>query len=347
MSQQFFLSIVVPFYNSVGKCEDLLGILAELRPEDSVELILVDDASSDATVEMLREFARHAPVPAEVLQIPHGGAGAARNAGMDHSRGEFVWFVDSDDVIDPQAIRMADRSKCRSVDVVVWNYDYPLYKVDRFPAGIHVIDHRPGPSFSPVMACWVSSEFLRRTGIRAPGRCYFEDELVSNFLLPMFVRKFLMIDFNAYGFRFSEGSMSRGVSQATASWSDRLWSARLGMMYVDQQSLDAAGRREAEARFTNVFLWYTVKLSKLPGAAWLHAMRVMRQYREDSKRFRMTIRPLSIYPGRWHSRLVAHLLWSLSALLPPQRGYFADLRKELWDGDVDWKWPIAAPPTGG
>jgi hypothetical protein len=76
-------------------------------------------------------------------------------------------------------------------------------------------------------------------------------------------------------------------------------------------------------------------------------MRVMRQYRDDAKRFEMNFDPLSVYPGRWHSKLVARLLWSLSSLLPSQRGYFAALRNELWDADVGWESPIAAPPTCG
>jgi glycosyltransferase involved in cell wall biosynthesis len=345
MAYQHFLSIVVPFHNSLGKCEELLGNLADLRPEDSVELVFVDDASTDLTVARLRDFAAGAKVPVRVVEIAHGGAGAARNAGFDHSSGEFVWFVDSDDAIDCEAVRLLDRAQCRNVDVIVWNYHYPLYPVRRFPPGIHVITHRPGPSFSPIMASWVSADFLRSTGIRAPDRCYFEDELVSNFLLPMFVRKFLMVDFVAYAFRLTEQSMSRGVSHMGAAWSDRLASARIGMTYIHGQALDAAGRHELEARFTQVFLWYSVRLSKLPGPTWLHAMRVMRQYREDTNHLDFTIDPFSVYPGRVASKTVARLLWWLSSMLPSQAKHFAALRAKLWDSEVGWQPPLIPPPA--
>ena len=73
-----FLSIIVPVHNSAEKCRPLLGVLRELRPEDDVELIFVDDGSTDGTVVVLREFQASAKCPVIVVERENGGPGAAR-----------------------------------------------------------------------------------------------------------------------------------------------------------------------------------------------------------------------------------------------------------------------------
>ena len=93
------LSIVVPTYNCeayVGEC--LNSVLAQL-PRDC-ELVVVDDGSNDATPDMLRTL----DGTRENLRIvfrEHGGASAARNAGLDAACGDYVAFLDCDDCLRP------------------------------------------------------------------------------------------------------------------------------------------------------------------------------------------------------------------------------------------------------
>ena len=82
-----FLSIIVPFHNSAKKCGPLLGVLREVRAEDDVELIFVDDGSTDGTVAVLREFEAGAKCPVLLIERGNGGPGAARNSGLDRASG--------------------------------------------------------------------------------------------------------------------------------------------------------------------------------------------------------------------------------------------------------------------
>ena len=91
------LSIIIPTYN----CEEFVheGIEAVLRqlPED-YELIIVDDGSTDGTVQRLADYeGRQTNV--RVFYGEHKGASAARNAGLDMAIGDFVGFMDCDDCI--------------------------------------------------------------------------------------------------------------------------------------------------------------------------------------------------------------------------------------------------------
>ena len=91
------LSIIVPVYNVeqyLVRC--LESIVVEMR--DDYELILVDDGSTDRSGEMCDEFAhQHPGLNVVVVHQPNGGLSAARNAGIDRARGEYITFVDSDD----------------------------------------------------------------------------------------------------------------------------------------------------------------------------------------------------------------------------------------------------------
>lgn len=96
------VSVIVPTYNRAAfLAEALASVVSQTyRP---VELLIVDDGSTDNTAEVVRKF--FAGVPAEkgfkafYLRQPNRGASAARNQGLLHSRGEFIQYLDSDDVL--------------------------------------------------------------------------------------------------------------------------------------------------------------------------------------------------------------------------------------------------------
>jgi hypothetical protein len=90
------LSVVVPVYaveRYLPQCLD--SLLAGGHPE--VELLAVDDRSPDDSARILREYAAR-DSRLRVITLPENvGLGRARNAGLAQARGEYVWFVDSDD----------------------------------------------------------------------------------------------------------------------------------------------------------------------------------------------------------------------------------------------------------
>jgi hypothetical protein len=93
-------SIIIPAYNHAAYiAEAVLSALAQTAP---VEVIVVDDGSTDDTAHVLALLA--APPSMRVLTVPHGGPSLARNAGLAAARGEFVMFLDADDVIAPSKV---------------------------------------------------------------------------------------------------------------------------------------------------------------------------------------------------------------------------------------------------
>lgn len=102
MNRQPLISVIVPVYNVekyVGKCVD--SILNQSYK--NLDIILVDDGSTDRSGVICDDYAHH-NANIRVIHQPNGGLSAARNAGLDVMTGEYVTFVDSDDMIHRECI---------------------------------------------------------------------------------------------------------------------------------------------------------------------------------------------------------------------------------------------------
>ena len=92
-----FLSIIIPAYNEEKRLPDSLPkIIGFVRQQDyPVEVIVVDDGSTDQTAMVVREFQEDTPF-ISLLEVSHGGKGHAVKAGMLQARGEYLFLCDSD-----------------------------------------------------------------------------------------------------------------------------------------------------------------------------------------------------------------------------------------------------------
>jgi CDP-glycerol glycerophosphotransferase len=91
------ISVVVPMYNVERYLTDCLESLAQQTLTD-LEVICVDDGSPDSCAAMAAAFAERDP-RFRLVQQANGGLGNARNTGADHATGDYITFVDSDDVV--------------------------------------------------------------------------------------------------------------------------------------------------------------------------------------------------------------------------------------------------------
>lgn len=93
------VSIIVPCYNMEKYVERCLDSLQKQLMED-IEIICVDDKSSDNTLEILNARAEADPRIRVIAQEKNMGVAVARNTGIDNATGEYVGFVDADDYVD-------------------------------------------------------------------------------------------------------------------------------------------------------------------------------------------------------------------------------------------------------
>ena len=97
--QDIFISIIVPVYNVEKYLRECLDSISQLKTV-TWEAILVDDGSTDTSGKICDEYAKQ-DSRFRVIHQKNAGVSAARNAGLDAAKGEWIWFVDSDDSINP------------------------------------------------------------------------------------------------------------------------------------------------------------------------------------------------------------------------------------------------------
>lgn len=112
------LSIIIPIYNTKEYLERCIGsVLNQMTQE--VELILVDDGSTDGSGELCDRYASSA---VRVIHQSNMGESEARNRGIREAAGEYVQFLDSDDYIVADALQRITRAIQQRRDVILLNY---------------------------------------------------------------------------------------------------------------------------------------------------------------------------------------------------------------------------------
>jgi glycosyltransferase involved in cell wall biosynthesis len=99
------LSIVIPIYNVekyLAKCIE--SVLNQDIPTDEYEIILINDGSTDSSLQIAEKFVQMHPY-IRLISQENQGLSAARNRGLDESKGEYVWFIDSDDWIQTDILK--------------------------------------------------------------------------------------------------------------------------------------------------------------------------------------------------------------------------------------------------
>lgn len=96
------VSIIIPSYNAEKYVRECIDSVLEQRDFEDYEVIVVDDCSTDNTLSILKSY--NNPKLKIIEQEKNAGPSVARNVGMDKSQGEYLLFVDADDILEPTTL---------------------------------------------------------------------------------------------------------------------------------------------------------------------------------------------------------------------------------------------------
>ncbi|KPU63860.1 hypothetical protein EP1X_01290 [Thermococcus sp. EP1] len=113
------VSVIIPTYNTNNYILKTLQALKDQTFKD-IEVIIVNDGSTDNTKEIVLNNLSDAPFPWMIIDQENQGASAARNKGLEVAKGEYVYFLDSDDYIHKTFIeKMYNTAKNRDYDIII------------------------------------------------------------------------------------------------------------------------------------------------------------------------------------------------------------------------------------
>lgn len=129
------ISLIIPVYNAQKTLPATLESIRAQRFRD-FEVIFAEDAGTDGSVALLEAFCAESELPCKLLRAEkNGGAAAARNRGLEAAEGEYLAFVDADDLMDPGMLERAAAAVSTSeriTDIVGWDWTLGLNQDGRY-----------------------------------------------------------------------------------------------------------------------------------------------------------------------------------------------------------------------
>lgn len=138
-NQKIKFSIIIPTYNSskfISRC--LKSLDNQTVDKTMFEVLIIDDASSDDTVEVLRNYKSELNI--RIFQLEkNGGPGIARNKGIEEAIGEWILFVDSDDSISKNCLSTLSNTISTSNSKIEYiGFDWGVEQLKWLPKNLHI-----------------------------------------------------------------------------------------------------------------------------------------------------------------------------------------------------------------
>ncbi len=114
------ISVIVPVYNSSKYLRDCIDSILN-QCYENFELLLIDDGSSDNSLDICKEYKDKR---IKVIKLHHKGVANARNVGVRNSKGEFICFIDSDDIIEKNYLSQMIQYFSEDISYVECDFDY-------------------------------------------------------------------------------------------------------------------------------------------------------------------------------------------------------------------------------
>lgn len=258
------LSVIVPVYNMAaeGKLNFCLDSLMN-QTIDDYEIIAVNDASTDNSLEILREYENKYPQKVKVITYPvNKRQGGAKNEGIKAASGEWIGFIDSDDWVTPdyyeKLLKKADET---GADLV--GCDYSMVDTHTFEVGRVVQNNtsdqtgqldeekhgklimRPGSMVIKIYR----GDIIRDNGLFFPEGIFYEDNCAGS-LWPLYFRHFERVEEPLYYYYQHETSTVHRVTEERCR--DRLRAEDIFYRECEKGGFLERYRAEIEYRFTEL-----------------------------------------------------------------------------------------------
>lgn len=193
MSSLYDLMIIIPVYNTEKYLEECLQSVVAQQTQYSFGIVIINDGSTDNSEEILERYIDKENI--KVIHQHNQGLSGARNSGLKQICGQYVMFLDSDDILPPNAIQaLMDVGKKYNADVVAGGYDdfseKGIIKRNILSKDIQMISAEDIPGFAcmKIFRAKLLEEFC------FPEGYLFEDTVISKLIYPKCKKAYVIPD---------------------------------------------------------------------------------------------------------------------------------------------------------
>lgn len=221
-----FISFIVPAFNVeslIERCID--SICTQNLSPDKYEVIIINDGSTDNTLSVINGLiAKYSNRKIILIDKANGGLSSARNIGLSHASGKYVWFIDSDDYIADNCLESIyqDIHNHNELDLLAFNMEYAYddgtasqnrrrLSAEKYITGseLYLQDFRY--PYSGVQFSIYRHSYLKSLGLLFKKGVVFEDILYTTLLLAS-NPKCLFVDRTYYHYSIRLGSITNSKS---------------------------------------------------------------------------------------------------------------------------------------
>jgi glycosyltransferase involved in cell wall biosynthesis len=284
--EDVLISFIVPVFNTELFLSETLDSIACMGP-GSIELIIVDDGSTDGSAARISDWMQSRLFPALHVRQVNAGLSAARMTGLQYARGEFVGFCDSDDRLDVATyLKLAviarrdacDVAMCRSVvfDSVSQEtqdfYDSALWEAmlqERHSVVINVPQEPRVLRLEPnANTRLLRRSFISKNALSFPLGLHFEDFPTHVDALAA-AGKILLLDSTGYFYRVNRAG--KITDQKSAKRFDMLKSAALALDAADKHHLSIQAKSYVLSMAARMIFWCGKNTLNKDRARFFHA----------------------------------------------------------------------------
>ena len=279
------LSVIVPVYNVEKYIEACIRSLL-MQSYDDFEIIIVDDGSQDSSIDYARKMIVNES-NVHIIKKINGGLSDARNFGIEHAKGEYLAFIDSDDTIHPDMFKnMMHKLLTEYADICVCDMEY-VYADGRKTYASSSIVSNVNPYSIILTNNSACNKIFKKSlfdQIRFPIRKWYEDLATIPVLLKQ-ASKVVHIEQVLYYYFQREGSIAHGRNEKMF---DIYWAIQniedLLLCAMDEHWIDVKNRLLIEH------------------GLFLTNLRIKKMNKWDDRRhyFKKNIQFLETYYSNWH-----------------------------------------------
>lgn len=265
------ISVIVPAYNSENFISETLDCLLSQSLKD-IQIVVVNDGSTDSTGEIIAAYAeKHANI-LPVFQ-ENAGVSAARNNGIDRAEGEYILFLDSDDLLGENALEQlcnaldetqADIAVCRVESFGINCASNPVVDSLVKDKIIDCYDKRLLWNFLVSNKCY-RAKTLKNSGVRFPKMAYSEDGAFFMQLVHTAKPKITGVENAVFKYRRHSLSVTHKVNVALL----QDFSESMDMIYACAES-NFSGTAEEKAEYLQEILYknYSALINEFYRLLW-------------------------------------------------------------------------------